>query len=369
MQGVPECAAAEKGPQELFQRETQLAATAARPFPHVLLVRKENQLLLALPCPETFELRTLAGELAAEHPIGPDAAHPITFGRPFARWLVDPPQAAPPEALEMRISRVVAYKPDLPEGMLPEEPQPPLRRWGTPRQARDAVDMPPEAWPWFPLRTDGSATERALYAQDTTADATALVRVRKAETGPGADPDDLRLGPSRRYPGRVLTTPGRPPDFNGDGWADLVLWDAARPSPSLSALTRAATARTWPVRVAIHTFEPGTGRFAGRPMAHIELRGPLAWFLLDPVPLHLVVMTDVNGDGRSDFACATQRDTYAVWISTDQGFDAEPDFQRRFRESLESVAWQASLDGRARTSIALQSQNVLWVLKAVRPQP
>ena len=66
-------------PRDLFILRTQLADSSSAPYPFVLAIEHDGRTLLALPCEETFELRTPAGSLAG-------------LGRPGIHRPPDPPR-------------------------------------------------------------------------------------------------------------------------------------------------------------------------------------------------------------------------------------------------------------------------------------
>ena len=269
---------ADGNPEELFALATQLAEAPGGPFPHVLVVHRGETTLLALPCETTFELRTLTGQVVERHDIGAGAPRPVTYGRPFSAWVMDPPQVGPPGALELRVSRVLAFEPALPDDLLSLEIQGPMYRRGTPRQARDAAELDPEAWPWFPLRTDGTTRERVLYALSGKRQPDTVVRIRRTVAA-GARDAETQVGPKRSYPGILLDPEAEHPDFNKDGYVDLVLWKAPMPAVTVQGLSRAVTAGRWPLRITVHLFRETAKRYAPQPSGYIATDAPVSWFL------------------------------------------------------------------------------------------
>lgn len=353
-------------PVELFRRETQLSMRGGRPYPHVLVVRREGIPLLALPCESTFELRTVSGELVAAHPIGTDAPRYVMYGRPFSSSNVDPPLVGAPDALEFRVSRVIAVEPSLPPDLLPVEAQGPLLRRGTPRQARDAAALEPDAWPWFPVRADGSNRARALYALSGTGLGDTLIRMQQPATGTEGASGEIRVGPRRRYPGVLLLSEDDLPDFNGDGYTDLLLWNSPDPTPTVNTLSRAVVDGHWPIRLTVHLFSPEKERFAPQPAAQLSLVVPVVWFLggSGRAPVQHMVLRDLDGDKATDLACSVAPQEYAVWRWTKNGFPQTPDFRTVLTERIVAVEQRIDLDGGGRTSIILRGESKLFVLKA-----
>ena len=357
-------------PKDLFLLATQFAAPAAHPFLHVLVIKRDGEPLLALPCEATLELRRASGELVEQCPIGPDAPQHVTYGRPFAIWEVDPPQVGHAEALEFRVSRILASKPDLPDGLLPVEAVGPVFQRATTRQARDAAELEPDAWPWFPVRLDRRIPLRALYALTGPGHGDTLIRIQQPDpAGSEGRNGPVLTGPKRRYPGALLLIEDMLPDFNADGYTDLLLWKAADPTPTVDGMARAMMGGRWPLRVTMHLFAPDKERFAPRSAGSILLEAPLTWFLTSGsgAPLAHVALCDVDGDGATDFGCSTEDRTYSVWHCSGAGFAVEPDFYQVFDESIQEVVLQVDLDGYGRRSIVLRGEERFFVLKAASP--
>jgi len=349
----------------LFELHNQLSAPAVQPFPYVMVVRYDGALALALPCENTFELRRFDGTLIASYAIGSETSHRISYGSPFWAAWVDPPQSGPPGSIEAEVNRVIAFEPELPPDLLPVATQPPGYRRGTLLQARDAAGAGPDSWPWFPLKTDGSTAQRALYALagPDYRDSVVCVRAAKSE-----DIDlsgkNVVVGPQRRYPGVLCVLPEDLPDFNGDGYVDLLLWQAPEPGLSVDSLTRVALGQKWTVNLTAHLFSPQKNRFEPRPAAHVAIQIPVDWFMSMTAsgPLRHVVLRDFDGDGRTDLGCAVGQNEWAAWLFGEGGLPARPDFLKRFDEPIDRVEFRASLGSRASTAVGLRTRSKLYLL-------
>ena len=355
----------------LFVQRNQLSAPAVKPFPYVMVVRYDDletgieTPALALPCENTFEFRRFSGAVFASYPIGSELSHRISYGSPFSAASVDPPQAGPPASIEAEVNRVIAFEPELPDGLLPTAAQPLGYRRGTLLQASNASGKGPDSWPWFPLKTDGATAQRALYALAGADRRDSVVCVREANSERvDLSGKNVTVGPERRYPGILCVLPDDLPDFNGDGFVDLLLWQAPEPGLSVDSLTRVVLGPKWTVNLTVHLFNPQKNRFEPLPASHVAVTIPVEWFLsvTGSGPLRHAVLRDFNGDGRTDLGCATSQNEWAAWLFGEEGFPAKPDFAQRFEEPLKGVESRTALDGGPSTAIGLRTRTALHVL-------
>ncbi|MCX5758457.1 MAG: VCBS repeat-containing protein [Candidatus Hydrogenedentes bacterium] len=330
-------------PHDLFSLHTQLAeqesgspSSSATPYPFVLTVLRDGKTLLALPCEETFELRT------------PDGA-----------WTSEPARLRARDGIEGGVSRTVAFEPDLPDELEGAPVHARSFRRGTPSQTRDAALLGQESWPWFPLTLDGRGNMRVLYALAASDFWDTVVRIQ-GYAGKSV------TSPERRYPGRLVALEEDLPDFNHDGYADLLLWSTPDPGMSVGAATRVIAAGTWPVSLSAHLFSPEKGRYEPAAASRVTCAVPIAWFLTpeESGPVRHCVLRDFDGDGRTDLACATAPNRFVVWRYTESGFSPSPDFERSFPEPIAEAAFKADLAGNGKTSLGLRTEHALYVLFA-----
>ncbi len=359
---------ASRDPQVLFSTHSQLSAAAPRPFPHVLVLARGGRPLIALPTAEKLELRAPSGELVESHPIGLDAAHRVSFGQPFSALPVQPPRLGLPTALELRVIQTAAFVPDLPEGLAPLDSGVAQQFSGSVAQAAVAARKdPPESWPWFRLHPSGAQDdERVFYAYDPDGARETLVRVRRALPPVAGRGRELKLSGVQRYPGMAVPCATTVPDFNGDGYADLLLWNAAAPVPTVGAISRALTEGYWSVRLTVHLFDPASGRYSPVPFAVIPLQVPVAWFLADPgsPPVRHLVLDEFNGNDRTDLLCATAPDKLAVWVSVPSGIRPDPLQVIQFPGPVQRVELRGDLDGEGRISLVLSGPKTFYILRA-----
>ena len=348
-------------PVELFTMETIFSPPAAQPHPYVLTTTMDDRTLLALPTDDALELRRFNGELEARFPLT-NQAHP-SFGPSFSAWPVEPVQTAPAGGFEMRVSHVYEKTVELPETMKHQPRQERPYRRVTPSQMTQIADLGPESWPWFPLRADGDDSIRVLYAPAQPDLSDTLIRLRHAPT----DEDDqtgVTLLPARRYPGRLMDPSMDMPDFNGNGYVDLLLWSAPKPTSSIDSIVRTLIGRTWPIRITVHHYDPIRERHEPTPSAIITCRLPVLWMMIheDGTPLRNVVLQDFTGDGRTDCAWSCDEHTFQVWRSRETGFSDRPDRTYEFPEPGMRIEQRVDFDGLGRTSLVFRGETtVLWL--------
>lgn len=353
--------------QDRFTLENRYSHVAGRPFPTVLVVERDGTPMAALPREEGLEIRDFAGNLVEHHPVGLQTPSHRSITRPFTYWVSQHAQAGPRSALEFRISSVVSYQPLDPAEAAPVPTEPPAARLGTRMQQHEAAGLDPSRWPWFSVGDGPAGRYRALYRAASTGDATTAIRIR---TTPDEDASGSpSTGPARHYPGALILREGTAPDFNGDGFADILLWKAQQPAVTANALVRAAAGDGWPVRLTAHLFVPDKRRFSPKPAAHLTVKAPLAWWFSRTRfgPLREILLHDFNGDGRTDLGCLTRDDTLAVWTSDEEGFTDGPAFEHQFPDRVERVVFQADLEGQGRTSVGIESGDALHILRPWSP--
>jgi hypothetical protein len=169
-------------------------------------------------------------------------------------------------------------------------------------------------------------------------------------------PDPL---PLPRYPGVLLST-WQPPDFDGDGYNDMVLLRLREPGGSIGNIVRTATNGTLPVDFGVHLYRPEQGRFDPRAAGTIEARAAVGNILARD-PIDAVIMSDLNGDGHSDLGFSPDSRQYLIWLWNGHGFSKEPDYARTFDEPIHR-AYAEDLGGKGRHSIGLRSDEALYVV-------
>jgi hypothetical protein len=346
----------------LFRQESTLSTQSGQPFLHVLGIEWKGQRVIGLPTDDSYQLHRRTGELAASFPIGLDAPHRAHL-RPFSSWVITPPQVGLPEGIELRISRIQEVEPQLPEELLPLVEWGPLYRTQSNLRAEQAYHSPVERWPWFPLQQVDDEVERVYYAFDDARHQNTVVRLRHRDSVTGV----VETSPHRRYPGRLIeAAAAAPPDFNGDGYADLVLWQTPEPSPTLGTLTRTALRGSWPLRISAHLYDPALRRFAAEAASTVKLDAPLVRFIEERrrVPVEQLLIDDFDGDGQSDLAIAPDSKSLLVWRFGEDGFSARPESEYTFARPVQELVFSGRLGEQAGYGIGLRSDDRLYLLGA-----
>lgn len=344
---------------ELFRAESEYAARAAKPCRRVLVVRREDRIMLGLPRVETFEWRALDGSVVEV--VAPSRDVAAGGGDGTVLWV----SAVAPEresGLHMRVRRRIdtwAWAVSLGQGEALAERGVQDSRRAAARRSWETSEGASDSWPWFPLTRDGDPRSRVLYAAGESGGT--VLQVREASV----DGKGVATRGKRRCPGTLVTAFDEPPDFNGDGFADVALWHAPDPGRSVDALTRALSQGTWPLRIAIHLYLPGEKHHSPQPAARIECRVPTGWFLDMPedVPARNVLLRDLNGDGRTDIALSQEAAQFSTWLWRENGFATAPDDARVYDEPIERIEFCEDLDGRGQLSIGLRTAHSLRVLR------
>lgn len=350
-------------PRELFRDEDLLEQTGAFPAPHVLATRRDGAWLLALPGRSALKFWTLGGELLDTLPLASPGLSPMPFERPFTARTVYPNRVAPEGAIEFSIEQTVVYEGASALAASAGQAET-VRRPGSLVHLLNEKDDALHRWRWFSLVRPGEGQRRVLYAPGGSGYEDTLIRVELADAGNGVPGGESRVSPARRYRG-CLVPPGETvPDFNGDGYTDILVWLSPQPGRSIEALTRAAVARSWPLQLLVHCFDPEKNRYDPRNAGVIDTHVPIAWFMRpgQGAPLELLLMGDFDGDGRSDLAFATAPNRFCVWLY-DNGFPRKPSFEHTFPEDLLQLESPGDIDGTGRSAAVLRTSDVLYILR------
>lgn len=340
----------------LFEAHTLLATAEKEPVPYVLVVPHEGTLALSLPFENALEMRGLDGTTLMTYPYVPGR------GR-FVAKKVTPSAIACPEAVEYRVEQYLYAEPALPE---PSEKSELMwgKSWGSGEK--------PEEWSWFPLNASRAKGPCVLYARERDNPNT---RIRMATLRDKENEDATEtyesIGKEHKYPGSIITasfySSPKLPDFNADGFTDVILWKAPEMGHTADSLTRAISGGTWEVNVTVHLYDPQGGRYQPAPAMAIDYGVPVSRFLPGfyyGCPLGDCILNDFDGDGRTDFACFAREDRFPIWLCRQNGFSRDPDFDAPFPGHLQGVFF-TDLDENGRIAAGLRTDNAFYIVRAL----
>lgn len=347
----------------LFECDTLFARGPSLPFPHVLAVAHHGERLLALPRESSLDLRRPDGTRVDAYPVSETSRG---YGSAFIARALDPPQAGKADALEIRVDNVREFRADMPEGM--GQPAPGYgARHGTPRRLRDAGALDYEQWPWFPLRSEPEAGSRVLFAlggRDFT-DTRIRIRTPQAVSDDNRGAGGFRVGPERRYRGSIIAPAGELPDFDGDGFTDIVLWNTPRFGTTVDSIAQTMVRGTWSLQLHIHLFSPEKNRYEPAPATVIRRSVPVRWFLAmeGGAPLRHSVFADFDGDGKTDIGFSDAANRFLIWLERGRT-TGEPDYSQTFPAEIASVEGVVELDDTGRAALLLRSEGAIFVVRA-----
>ncbi len=335
-------------PVALFETENPEPGVAVRPFPWVMVVPNDGRLGILLPVEDAHEFRSISGEVLARYP-----------------------NATPenPSEADMRVYTLARNMTPLVSGELAFLVVD-VERSGTglPDEftLADSDSGHHEATfrHEFPLSsTDSSLRVEYGYHRETWDTLITMPLVAPKAIALKKNEPPAKKSPARRYPGTLMVDGEYAPDFNGDGYTDLLLWSAPKPGLSIDSLIRTAIGNTWPVRLTVHLYSADKKRFDPAPIATIAMQVPVFWFVDlgkgHPFPLWLV--RDFDGDGKTDLLLSSKDSELSVWLARD-GFGAAPSETMTFLEPLEQIIASSDVDLKGRTGLVIQGQSRLHLL-------
>lgn len=339
--------------QLLFEHQSYLSE-GDRPYRTVMVFEREGESLFFLPSADAIELRTWSGELRER--IEPEPSSGAQRFEKIVGTAYTDARIGGADAIEFRVDRSVGNEP----AFIEEQRRLASELENTSSNMWQIVSGDPstsaEVWPWFALQPGIENSPRVRCTLRVNPSET-HVRIDTMLSGAGTG----GIGPDRRYPGMVTRLNAELPDFNGDGYTDLLLWNTDRPSVSPATIARMTLQQDWPIRLTAHVFDPKTNRFTAKPFASLSVRA--TWDLLlrqtYGSPLVHTVVKDLNADGRTDVGFSVDDRTYLRWMMDESGPRVD---SFELDEPIERVSFDHPLDNTGRVTIGLRTQSALYVL-------
>lgn len=318
---------------ELFSVEPSLYWTVDRPFLHPLVVPYLDAYHAAIPHLNEIRMMSLTGEEVIRFPKVMSNADAL-FSLP-----VQSNQLGMEGSFEFRVDALLTTPIVVPQALrstVIRELYEPL----SPRKLRVAAKMEVEAWPQFPLTTRADDMSMVLYASQGPEHVNTIIRLKKAV--PRSVPNSTEpfsFSPKRMYPGTIAIADSGLPDFNGDGYYDLVLWSVPMPGHSTAKLLNSIQSQLWDLEISIHLYNPEKGLYEARPMSRIRTEIALQYLFTrqSQHPLHNLSFADMNHDGKSDLIYSPTPDSVEVWLYK-SGFRGEPHYRNTFSHNVSLVS-------------------------------
>ncbi len=349
--------------QELFTAPADLPSHFGMPYRYPLAFVRDGSIFLGLRHNRALGLWSRDGEQVGRYPESVSgSAFDLTESFHLSVSSSRPVESG--GELAFTVGRFTAFEPVLPEDLRPADAVRALAPAPTPTVA-DVVEYDdPERWPWFVVRRGDGTLVRAYYSRSPRRDPETLIALRSLSAEDDLNPLGEVTAPLR-YPGLLVLSADEAPDFNGDGFGDLLLWQADQPTGSVDSVVRTLSAGTWPVRLTVHLYSPESGRF--EPRAHTSRAYRQSIDLLYAVqegPGWLIAR-DFNGDGRADLALAgaQARNTLSIWLWGKPGLSGDADFSHRFDDPIERIRFVEDIEDAGRYSLGIETKGRLHVVR------
>lgn len=337
--------------ERLFEHSSYLS-DGDHPYRNVMVFERAGESLFFLPSTGAIELRTWTGELRER--IEPEESRGIRRFEEVTGVSVQSSRIGGASSLEFDVRRGVGNEPAFIEEQWEQSAEPESYSRSMMWSDFDDLDSLPDRWPWFVLQPDVENSPRVRCANRLTPGET-HVRIDTTLSDNGS------IGPARKYPGMITRLNAELPDFNGDGYTDLLLWNTDRPSVSVSAIARVAVQQYWPIRLSAHLFDPDSGRYTAKPFAALDVRATWEMLLSGAYgsPLRHWVIDDIDADGRTDVAFTVDERTYVRWTMAEDGAYTQ---ELNLPEPIEDLSFAQSLDNTGRITIGLRTKSALHVI-------
>lgn len=317
----------------LFPIDPALPWTVEQPFLHPMVITYNRTPLIAMPYQNQIVLRDFEGRTIS--------SLPKTLSDTYSLFTIPvlPNQIGAPGTYEFRVDSFLTTDIQVPQEFRATQVATEVASI-SPRALRESEKRDLDLWPSFPLTPGPDNTERVIYASYPPEHVHTIIRIKRRRPPSAFTQSDPEFyTPERIYPGTIAISRSGLPDFNGDGFHDLVLWKMAIPGRSVSTLISNIQAQTWPVELTVHLYNPAKRLYAARPSARIQTTVNIQFILMrqSEAPLRNLSFTDLNGDGYSDISFSPEANTVATWIYGN-GFREEPDYEGTFAYPVELLS-------------------------------
>ena len=350
----------ETPPRQLFTFEQSLWEEGNLPYPTALVIEKDGKRSILVPCETALELRALDGTLLTTIPAGAKVPSQLELQKQQDGWTTsNVVHWAGTDTWTGVSSFSSAYAPEVPDDLksqINNDSELFQSGWTSNEAGK---------WSMFQINRNSDTIKDALVHSVFSFRNETVIRIRDRKTGVIFNPrPDVAYrsesGTERRYPGMYLWSQ-TPPDFNRDGFADLVLVRMPNPGTSVDALTRTVMDGTCPFTVSVHLFLPDQNRFEANATAQLTFRVPILKTIFEG-GLRSSLLEDLNGDGRTDCAFRISDSLYAAWLYTDSGFNKEPDYTYSYSGNIDYVQCVKGGDKDGSSSILLRTEKALHIL-------
>lgn len=317
----------------LFPIEPMLPWKVDKPFLHSLVIEYLDAYHVAIPHLDHIRLMNFSGEEVTTFPKVATGADPV-FSIP-----IQPNRVGGAGALEFRVDAFLSTPIEVPQSLRSTSKRDSYETV-TPRKLRDSEKLEVELWPQFPLTVQPDSMRMVSYASHGPEHVNTLIRIKQPV--PRSVPnvtEAFRYSPARMYPGTIAIAESGLPDFNKDGYFDMVLWSVPLPGYSTAKLMNSLQTQRWPLVLTVHLFDPEKGLYVARPKARIRTEIALQYLFTrqSSSPLHNLSFADMNHDGTSDVVFSPTPNSVEVWLYNN-GFEAEPQYRNMFKDTVSMIA-------------------------------
>lgn len=310
---------------QLFPILRSLPWIVEQPFLHPLVFNYNDAHLIAVPYQDNITLRNFDGKTVSILPKILSDVHSL-FSIPIV-----PNQLASPGAFEFRVDTLLTTPISVPQELRPAAASMQFTSV-SPRRLRDSEQLELDLWPSFPLTSSPDDPLKVVYASYAPEHVNTVIRIKKKlPRNIPSTTEPYRFSPPRKYPGTIGISESGFPDFNNDGFHDLLLWKIPIPGHSIGSLINSIQARTWPIEISTHLYDPEKGLYNARPNNRIKTTVALQYILTrqNQSPLRNLIFSDIDNDGNSDIVFSTRPDRLDAWIYRSK-LPNSPDYTTEF---------------------------------------